>query len=94
MHLEFGVTDEEARPGEVLLVLFVIANDVTDVLAHEALDAFSKLLASFDVFLEHAVATLGHGRRHECGHLRRLHVVKGDVRDEVADDGDRDGTLG
>src|SRR5208283_2287599 len=70
MHLELGVADEEPRSGVVLLIVLVIANDVADVLAHEALDALAELLAALDVFLEHAIPAFGHGRRHESGNLR------------------------
>jgi len=43
MHFEAGDSNEEARAGELLL-LVVFAEDVTDVLAEKAFDALSKLL--------------------------------------------------
>ena len=51
VHLELGEADEEARPGVLGLVVLVVADDVADVLAHEALDALAELLAALDVDL-------------------------------------------
>ena len=48
MHLERGGVDEEARADE-LVVLVVIAQDVADVLAQEALDALAEFLHAIDV---------------------------------------------
>src|SRR5665811_1604711 len=39
VHGELGCPDQEPRPGEGLLVVVVVADHVTDVLAQEALDA-------------------------------------------------------
>jgi len=44
MHFELGDPHQEARAGECLLVLLVIADHVADVLAQEALDALAELL--------------------------------------------------
>src|SRR5580692_8783249 len=44
MHLQFGDAHEEARPGEVVLVLGVITDHVAGVLAQVALDALAELL--------------------------------------------------
>src|SRR5207247_8597217 len=44
VHVEAGQLDEEARPRERALVLLVVADDVADVLAEEALDALVELL--------------------------------------------------
>ena len=43
-------------PANCGLVLLVVADDVADVLAEEALDALAELLAPLDVDLLHAVA--------------------------------------
>src|SRR6185295_6884010 len=55
VHLERGGLDEEARPREALLLLLVVADDVADVLAQEALDALVELLPALDVLLHHPV---------------------------------------
>ena len=44
MHIEFGNTDKETRTRKGLLVLFVIANNVTCVLAQEAFNALAEFL--------------------------------------------------
>src|SRR5215468_4188485 len=53
VHLEFGDAHEEAGPREAALVLRMVADDVADVLAEEALDALAELLAPLHVFLLH-----------------------------------------
>ena len=53
MHLERGGVNQKARPDE-FVVLPVIAQDVADVLAEEALDALAELLDAIDVGLRHA----------------------------------------
>ena len=50
MHLQRGGVDEKARPDE-LVVLVMIAQDVADVLAEEALDALPELLHAVHVLL-------------------------------------------
>src|SRR6202030_2224715 len=52
MHLQRRDAHEEARTAERVL-LIVIAQDVADVLAEEALDAFAKLLHAVEVSLKH-----------------------------------------
>lgn len=44
VHIKFGDTNEEARSSEGLLILFVVANNVTSILTEEALDALTELL--------------------------------------------------
>ena len=61
VHLQLGEADEEARAEEVLLVLRVVADDVADVLAEEALDALAELLPALDVLLLHPVVAVGAG---------------------------------
>jgi hypothetical protein len=51
MHLELGQAHDEARAGEVGLVLLVFADDVADVLAEEAFDALAELLDAVDIDL-------------------------------------------
>src|ERR1019366_1827738 len=48
MHVERRQLDQETRAGEVLFA--VVADDVTHVLAQEALDALPELLDAVDVF--------------------------------------------
>src|SRR3990172_8868191 len=45
VHVQLRQPHEEARAGEGRLVLLVVADDVADVLAQEALDALAELLA-------------------------------------------------
>ena len=58
VHLELGRVDEEARADE-LLVLAVIAKDVADILAEEALDALPEFLDAVDVALRHPPRAIG-----------------------------------
>src|SRR5262249_40870478 len=86
MHVEAGQLDEEARTGERALLVLVIANDVADVLAQEALDAFVELLDAIDVLLHHPVGAVGLRRlQAQRRHLLGLFVVVGHVGHEVAD---------
>ena len=55
VHVELGDAHEEARAGEGRLVVLVVAHDVADVLAQEALDALAELLRALDVDLRHPV---------------------------------------
>src|ERR1700683_3622935 len=52
VHLQSGGVDEEPRADE-LVVLPVVAQDVADVLAEEALNALPELLDPVDVLLLH-----------------------------------------
>src|SRR5467141_4977346 len=86
VHVEAGELDEEAWPRERALVLLVIADDVADVLAQEALDALVELLDAIDILLHHPVRAVGLRRLEaQRRHLLGLLVVVGDVGDEVAD---------
>ena len=72
-------------PAKACLVVLVVAHDVADVLAQEALDALAELLAALHVDLLHAVlAGLQVGRRGERLDLARLLVVERHVGDQVA----------
>src|SRR5215813_5114556 len=89
MHLELGDAHEEAGPREAALVLRMIADDVAHVLAKEALDALAELLAPLHVFLLHPsrpVRLLG--PRLEGRHLLGTLEVEGDIRGEVAIQGE------
>src|ERR1700682_2870053 len=57
MHLERGGVDKVTRAHK-LVVLAVVAQDVTDILAKEALDALAKFLYPFDVDLLYAPRTV------------------------------------
>jgi hypothetical protein len=48
VHLEGGGVDQQPRPDEALVEV-VLAQDVADVLAEEALDALAELLHAVDV---------------------------------------------
>src|SRR3989441_1672291 len=90
VHVEAGQLDEEARPRERALVLLVIADDVADVLAQEALDALVELLDAIDVLLHHPVRAVGL-RWLDAQRWDRLGLleVEPDIRDEVADERER-----
>src|SRR3990170_3610152 len=80
-HLQLRQPHEPAGAAEHLLVLRVVADDVTDILAEEALDALAELLPAVDIDLHDAVAAAGPiGRsRLEGGYLLRDLEVEGDV---------------
>src|ERR1700687_3289111 len=89
VHLERGGLDEEARAREGLLLLLVVADDVADVLAQEALDALVELLGAIDVLLHHPVLAVRVRRLEpQRRDLLGLHVVVGDVGDQVPDQGE------
>ena len=54
MHIKFSDSNEETRAREGLLILLVVADNMARILAEEALNALTELLASFDVNLFHA----------------------------------------
>src|SRR5690242_3481349 len=88
MHLEPRDLDEKPGAGELLLVLLVVADDVADVLAQEALDALVELLPAIDIFLHHSVLAVRVRRLEpQRRDLLGLLVVVGDVGDEVTDQG-------
>src|SRR5580658_2180676 len=84
VHLELGEAHDETRPGEVGLVLLVVADDVADVLAEVALDALAELLAPVDVDLCHPVRAVRLLRsRLETGDPPGDAVVERDVGHKV-----------
>ena len=90
MHLVDRRAHEHRRAHE-LLVLFVCAEHVTDVLAQEALDAFAELLRPLDLVLIHpprAVGRVGLARLEGRNALVDL-VVPRHVRHEVLDHRER-----
>ena len=46
VHIEFGDPNEEAWSGKGFLIFFVIADNMTSVLAQETLNTLSELLAA------------------------------------------------
>ncbi len=82
MHFQARNAHEEARPAELLL-LVVIAQDVADVLAQEALDALAEFLHAVHVSLVHLPFDAGPGleRRDFLVHF----VIPGDVGDQILD---------
>src|ERR1700733_13805349 len=58
VHLERGGINEKARTDE-FVVLAMVAQDMADVLAKEALDAFPKFLDAVDVSLRHSPGAIG-----------------------------------
>src|SRR5207302_11020665 len=57
MHLQRRHINEEARPDKVVM-LVMLAQHVTYVLAQKAFDAFSKFLHAVHIFLLHAPASI------------------------------------
>ena len=89
MHLERSAIYEESGTNE--LVVEVIAENVTDILAQIALDALAELLHPLDVALCHApgaVSGIGGTRREGLNPLLDL-VVPGNVGDQVPDNRER-----
>src|SRR5574337_610458 len=87
VHLQRRKSNKEAWPGEVRLVLFVVADDVTHILTEKALDALMELLDVVDVRLHHPVGTIRirwarPEGRYRLGDL----VVKGEITHQVPDD--------
>jgi hypothetical protein len=84
MHFEAGDSNEEARAGELFL-LVVFAKDVTDILAEKAFDALTKLLDAVHIQLRnfpfHSLA--GFERRDFAVDK----IVPGNVGDKVFDSG-------
>src|SRR5713101_2968362 len=84
MHFEAGDSNEEARAGELFL-LVVVAKDVAHILAEKAFDAFSKLLDAVDIelgdFPLHPLAGF------ESRDFAVDTVVPGNVGDKVFDSG-------
>src|SRR5262245_29227132 len=86
VHLECRGVDDEARADE-LIVLVVIAQDVTDVLAQIALDALAEFLDAIDVRLLHpprTVRRVGRARLERLDALLHLEVPR-HVGDEILD---------
>src|SRR5262249_36821745 len=85
MHVEAGQLDEESRARKRALVLLVVADHVTHVLAEEALDALVEFLNAIDVLLHHPIGAVGLRRLDpQRRHLLGLDVVVRDVGHEVA----------
>src|ERR1700757_4202885 len=96
MHFEAGNTDEETGSAELFLFA-VVAKDVADVLAEEALDALVEFLHTVDVALVHLPLDAGPGL--ERRDLPVHSVVPRDIGDEILDQRkgfhgeDRDGLI-
>ncbi len=56
IHFEGGGVDEETRPYEFLME-FMVAQNVTDILAQEALDALAEFLGPIDVLLSRSATS-------------------------------------
>src|SRR6202007_1071903 len=82
MHFKAGNANEETRSAELFL-FGVVAKDVADVLAEEALDALIEFLHTLHVALVHLPLDAGPGleRRDFPVHF----VVPGDVGNEILD---------
>jgi len=84
MHFETGDSNEEARAGEMLL-LVVFAKDMAHILAEKAFDALSKLLHA--VHIELRDFPFDAGARSESRDFPVDTVVPGNVGDKVFDSG-------
>src|SRR6202042_542385 len=89
VHVQRGQPDHEPRT-EVPVLQTVVAEDVTDVLAHEALDALAKLAHPVGVLLGDQIIALGQAITW-CEWWDPLVdlVVPRHVRDEVTDQWER-----
>ena len=86
MHFKRGNVDKKSGPNK-LLVLVMIAQDVTDVLTQKAFDAFAKFLNAVDVRLLHPpCAVSGIGRsRFELFYSFLDFVIPRNIADEIFD---------
>lgn len=82
MHFEAGNADEKARAAESFLGV-VLADNVADVLAKEALDAFAEFLDAVDIELGDVPVGVGLGL--EGGNFLVDLVIPGNVGDEILD---------
>ena len=58
MHFQLGCVHKQPGPHE-LLVQMMVAENVTDILAEEALDALAEFLYAVDIGLLHAPGSVG-----------------------------------
>src|SRR4051794_33615651 len=86
MHLECGRIDEETGTDKFIM-LNMVAQNVTDVLTQEALDALTKLLYPINVLLAHAPSAVRGVRSARLEFLDSLFhlIVPTHIRDEVLD---------
>src|SRR5580704_433782 len=82
MHFETGNANEETGSAELFL-LGVVAEDVADVLAEEALDALAEFLHTVHVTLVHLPLDAGPGL--ERWDFPVHFIIPGDVGDEILD---------
>ncbi len=90
MHLQRRGVHQEARPDEFIF-LVMVADDVADILAQEALNALAELLHAVDVLLVHGPGAISIVR---LAGLERLDglldaEVPTDVRDQVTNEWER-----
>ena len=90
MHLQRRGVHQEARPDEFIF-LVVVADDVADILAQEALNALAELLHAVNVLLVHGPGAISIVR---LARLERLDglldaEVPADIRDQVANEWER-----
>src|SRR5258708_2433567 len=86
MHLQRRHTHKKARPAE-LLFLVVVAQNVADVLAQEALNTLAEFLYAVHIFLIHLPFDVGLGREGRDFFIDA--IVPRDVGDQVFNDGER-----
>src|SRR6266550_4125991 len=86
MHLQPGNANKEARAAKLLL-LVVIAQNVTDILAKKTFNAFTELLHSIDLTLIHL--PLDVRARSKRWDLSIDFIIPRHVRDQVLDYGKR-----
>jgi hypothetical protein len=88
MHFQRCQTDEKARSGKILFVVFVIPDHMAHVLAQKALDALVKFLPPIDVLLIHSPGPVGlFWLWLERGDRFRFLVIKRDVGDQIPNNG-------
>jgi len=90
MHFERSDMDQKARTDE-LVMLAVVAQDMANVLAKEAFDAFPELFDPIDVRLFHSPGAIGCIRRPRLERFNFLFNPKipRHIRDQILDNGKR-----
>src|SRR5689334_7573898 len=84
VHLERGGINQETRPDK-LIMFAMVAENVTNVLAQKAFDAFPKFLDAVDVALLHPPGAVGGIRRTWFESLDPLFdcEIPGDIGDQI-----------
>ena len=87
MHIKFSDSNEETRAREGLLILLVVADYMASILAEEALNALTELLAPFNIDLFHTRLAGFQIRWWRISrNFHRFFVIEGDICNEISND--------